>query len=146
MTDQPILIDMKPIDDVGDESYANVLPLLFEVRHALEEFQHSANNTTVDLRRIPMTPNDEEYLEEILGIGEVSIEINTLGKTRIRETKFPGVWHIVHYNADDEITGKYVSVAAIPDLVMTQPEDAARGLRALIQETDALAREQELRL
>ena len=135
MSEEPTIIDVKLI---GNESYGNVLPLLYEVGHALEKFQRCSQTTTIDLRRIPMTQADEQEFEAFLGEGEVNIEIETLGQTKVRETKFPGVWHIVHYNADDEIMGKFITVAAVPDLVLTQPEDAARGLRALNQQIESL--------
>lgn len=133
MTDHPTLLNVKVI---SNESYANVVPLLHEVRHAVARFHESGEPTTIDLRRIPMTEHDEQELEGFLGVGEVSIEIQALGPTQIRETQFPAVWHIVHYNADGEIAGKFVTVAAIPDLVLAQPEDAARGLRALSERLD----------
>jgi len=139
MEDQPSLLNVK---EIGTESYANVLPLLHEVRHALERYQDSGEATTIDLRRIPMTACDEEELEGFLGVGEVNIEIVALGPSQIRETQFPAVWHIVHYNSDGEVAGKFVTVAAIPDLVMTRPEDAARGLRALQQRLNDLTQEQ----
>ena len=130
MANPPALLNVKVI---GNESYANVLPLLHEVRHALARYHDSGETTTIDLRRIPMTERDEEELEGFLGVGDVSIDIQALGPTQIRETQFPAVWHIVHFNADGDIAGKFVTVAAIPDLVMTPREDAARGLRALTQ-------------
>lgn len=139
MVDPSALLNVKVI---GSESYANVLPLLHEVRHALASYHQYGNETTIDLRRIPMTERDEEELEGFLGVGEVRIEIQALGPTRIRETRFPAVWHIVHHNADGEIAGKLVAVAAVPDLVMTPPEDAARGLRALTQRLDDLTQDQ----
>ena len=139
MQDQSPLLNVKVI---GAESYANVLPLLHEIRHALARYHETGEATTIDLRRLPMTEHDEQELEGFLGGGEVSIDIHALGPTQIRETQFSAVWHIVHHNADGEIAGKFVTVAAIPDLVMTPPEDAARGLRALTQQLDELAEEQ----
>lgn len=124
---------------VDRESYANVLPLLHEIRHALARYHASGVETTIDLRRIPMTEADERELESFLGVGEVRIELRALGASHIHETRFPAVWHVVHENTEGEVAGKFVCVASIPELVVAAPEDATRGLRALEDRLAALA-------
>ena len=58
-----------------------------------------------------------EQIREILGIGEVEIQIDALGPTLIQETAFPGVWWLEHRNADDVLTGRYIEITAVPALV-----------------------------
>jgi len=140
MTNSANLIDVKP---VNEESYGNVVPLLHEIRHALTRFQESGETTTIDLRRIPMTEHDENQLENFLGVGEVSVEINAVGPTHVFETQFAAVWHIEHRNADGEIATKFIMVTSVPDLVKTQPEDANRSIRALNQRLNKLTKNED---
>jgi hydrogenase-1 operon protein HyaF len=57
--------------------------------------------------------------------------LSALGPSDFRESSYPGVWLVTHYNHDDKIVGKFVEVAIVPALLRSQPEDMAAGLRRL---------------
>ena len=57
--------------------------------------------------------------------------LSSLGPSNFRETSYPGVWVVTHYNHDDKIVGKFVEVAIVPALLRSQTEDMAAGLRRL---------------
>ena len=86
-------------------STGNVLPLLNEIRHAIENLLDNNTTTTIDLCSIPMGPGEEQQIENMLGVGEVTGQLWTLGTSDFYESIFPGVWLIVHYNSDKEIMG-----------------------------------------
>jgi hydrogenase-1 operon protein HyaF len=117
--------------EVGDAGTHNVQPLLHEIRHALAQLLEQGKETVIDLRSIPLTPGEEAAIEQALGEGEVQAELSALGPSDFRETSYPGVWVVTHYNRDDQIVGKFVEVASVPSLLRSQTEDMAAGLRRL---------------
>jgi len=142
------LIEVKPITEVNAEDVnkfnpatGNVLPLLFEVRHALARWLKSGEQSVIDLRRIPLMPNEEELIEQALGEGEVTTQLIALGKSLINETGIAGVWMLTHYNNDDQIVGKTIEVTDIPSILKSQPADMRQGLKHL---DDYLSREATL--
>ena len=109
----------------------NVLPLLHEVRHALERWLDSGEEHAIDLRGIPMAPGEEDQLLEMLGEGEVHADLSLTGRSVVLETRFPAVWLVSHYNVDDMITGRYIEVCEMPAILKSQAEDARAGLEYL---------------
>jgi hydrogenase-1 operon protein HyaF len=116
---------------VGDIGTHNVIPLLHEIRHALAQLLEEGKETVIDLRSIPLAPGEEEVIEQTLGEGEVQAVLSALGPSDFRETSYPGVWVVTHYNHDDKVVGKFVEVAVVPALLRSQAEDMAAGLQRL---------------
>jgi hydrogenase-1 operon protein HyaF len=114
-----------------DAGTQNVQPLLHEIRHALARLLEEGRETVIDLRSIPLAPGEEAAIEQALGEGEVQATLSALGPSDFRETFYPGVWVITHYNRDDQIVGKFVEVAFVPSLLKSQTEDITAGLRRL---------------
>ena len=117
--------------EIGDIGTHNVIPLLHEIRHALAQLLEEGKETVIDLRSIPLAPGEETAIEQVLGEGEVQAVLSVLGPSNFRETSYPGVWLVTHYNHDDKIVGKFVEVAIVPALLRSQSEDMASGLRRL---------------
>jgi hydrogenase-1 operon protein HyaF len=117
--------------EIGDIGTHNVLPLLHEIRHALAQLLEQGKETVIDLRSIPLAPGEQTAIEQALGEGEVQAVLSALGPSDFRETSYPGVWVVTHYNRDDKIVGKFVEVAVVPALLRSQTEDMAAGLRRL---------------
>lgn len=112
----------------------NDLPVLHEIRHALIKLLESGEDTTIDLRAIPMAPGEEAKIESILGKGEVTAELDTLGKSSIVETGISGVWLTTHFNAEEEIVSKFIEVCFIPSLLKSQQQDIENGINKLKEE------------
>lgn len=109
----------------------NVMPLLHEIRHALERLLQGEDGTVIDMRSLPLAPGEEKRIEDALGKGEVQAELDALGPTTILETSYPGVWLITHRNTEDEVIGRFIEVTHFPSLLESQPEDIRSGLTAL---------------
>ena len=109
----------------------NVQPLLHEIRHALVKLLDDGGHTVIDLRSLPLAPGEEQQLLDELGQGEVYARLHALGPTEIIETRYPGVWVVVHFNSSDEVIGKFIEVCDIPDLLRSQQEDIQAGLEQL---------------
>jgi hydrogenase-1 operon protein HyaF len=117
--------------EVGSAGTHNVQPLLHEIRHALAQLLEQGKETVIDLRSIPLAPGEEAAIEQALGEGEVNAALSALGPSDFRETSYPGVWVVTHYNRDDQIVGKFVEISTVPALLRSQAEDIAAGLRRL---------------
>ena len=115
----------------GDEFTGNVLPLLHEVRHALERLLATGVETTIDLGSLPLAPGEFDRIEAALGQGEVTATLNALGPSEIRETRYSGVWLVTHRNATDEVMGRYIEIARMPSVLLAQEPDMRKGLADL---------------
>ncbi len=113
------------------QEWGNALPILHEVRHALERLATTGVPGIIDLRAIPFGPGDEARLLARLGRGEVEAVIHALGETRIWESAVPAVWLIDHYNAEGERIALHIEIDRIPCLLLTQPEDLAEATARL---------------
>ena len=114
----------------------NVKPLLHEIRHALARLAEGGDGTVIDLRSLPLAPGEERRIEESLGGGEISAELNALGRSMIVETSYPGVWLITHWNTEDEVIGRFIEVTYVPELLQSQPGDVQAGLERLSRELE----------
>ncbi|MEW7973086.1 MAG: hydrogenase expression/formation C-terminal domain-containing protein [Candidatus Thiodiazotropha endolucinida] len=115
-------------------NHSNAIPVMHEVLHSLKLLKERGVAATIDLKSIPFGPGDEEELLHHLGCGEVSIELQSLGKSRICETLFPGVWLIDHYNAAGERVALSLEINRVPEIVMSQPEDISDAIIRLEQQ------------
>ena len=107
------------------------LPVLHEIRHGLKRLAEHGESTLIDLRAMPFGPGDEARLLGLLGEGEVKAEIDALGPMRIWETAVKGVWVVDHRDVDGERLALHVEIAAIPDILRTQPQDIEDAIREL---------------
>lgn len=122
---------------IGNELTWNVMPLLHEVKHALNKLLENGETTTIDLRSIPLAPGEEEKILNTLGVGEVQAKLNALGPSEINETYYAGVWVVTHYNDENDIIGRFIEVTRIPDILCSQQEDmlaASETLNTTLEE------------
>jgi len=131
--DQPVSFNSPPESSGcgADAMTGNVLPLLNEVRHALERLLESKQTTTIDLRGIPMAPGEEDHILAQLGQGEVRAVISAMGPSEILETRYPGVWLVTHYNVEEEIVGRFIEITEMPEIVNSQQDDMRDALTQL---------------
>lgn len=115
----------------------NVQPLLHEIRHALAQLLETGAANIIDLRSIPLAPGEEQRLLAELGEGEIRAQLSALGPSEIIETRFPGVWLVTHYTANDEIIGRFIEICEMPRILMAQPEDIRDGLEQLAAQLGA---------
>jgi hydrogenase-1 operon protein HyaF len=117
--------------ETGDALTYNVQPLLYEIRHALQTLLDSGEGTVIDLRSLPLAPGELEKIETTLGNGEVNAVLDAMGPSEIRETVYPGVWLVTHFNYDKQVMGKFIEITHVPSLLLSQDEDIADGLQQL---------------
>ena len=105
----------------------NVRPLLNEIIHAIDRLVDDDEATVIDLASLPFAPGELEELERTLGTGELTAELDALGKSLIRETEYPGVWWVEHHNTGGEVVGRYIEITRSPEILMSQDADIGAG-------------------
>lgn len=131
MSTQPLPPVEIPAMDTG-----NLVPILHQVRHALEHLLETGEPTVIDLRSLPLAPGEERRLESLLGEGEVEITLHALGTSHITETRYSGVWLVVHRNSEGEVIGKSIEIDRVPALVAAPREEMTHALSALERALD----------
>ncbi|APE05207.1 hydrogenase expression protein HupH [Alteromonas sp. RW2A1] len=121
------------------DTTGNVIPLLHQIRHALSQLLAQQEETTIDLRRLPLSASEESQLETFLGHGEVKADIQALGDTVLIESRYTGVWLETHYNEEAEIMGKYVHICDCPQLIKSQPEDMVLSLNNIVSDIQSMS-------
>jgi hydrogenase-1 operon protein HyaF len=109
----------------------NVMPLLHQIRHALQNLLDNNISEVIDLRSIPLAPGEEDRLLQVLGTGEVQVKLNALGPSDIIETRFNGVWLVTHYNDENEIISRHIEITRMPDILLSQTHDMSDALQQL---------------
>ena len=100
-----------------------------EIAEALARLAATDEETLIDLRSLPLSPDDLVRLAEWLGQGEVTCELDVAGRSEVRETGFSGVWWIRHYGADDAV--EEIAVTRVPEILASHPDDVARAARRM---------------
>jgi hydrogenase-1 operon protein HyaF len=119
-------------DDAADLTLSgNADPILHEIRSLLSDLVTVGKSASIDLRSLPLSPGDYEKLKEVLGQGEVSATIDSMGSTQVRETAVHGVWWVTHYNNDETVIAELIEVTTMPEILRTHPADARVGLDLL---------------
>jgi hydrogenase-1 operon protein HyaF len=111
----------------------NALPVLHEIRHALDKLATTGEPTVIDLSAIPFGPGDRDQLFEVLGKGEVEASVNALGETRVSETRYAGVWLVQHFSPQGNDLATHIEVTRLPGMLVTPEQDIADASRALAE-------------
>ena len=123
---------------LSDRATGMALSVLAEIGRMLEALSESGQAGAIDLRSLPLSDVDRAQLEEVLGRGEVRVELDIAGESEVWETTYSGVWWIRHRGADSKIATEEISVCAIPEILITHPVDikaAAGRLREELETT-----------
>jgi len=75
------------------------LSVLAEISRMLETLAGSGEPGFIDLKSLPLSDADRAQLEELLGRGEVRVEMDLAGASEIWETAYSGVWWTRHRGA-----------------------------------------------
>jgi hydrogenase-1 operon protein HyaF len=112
-------------------NHSNATPIMHEILHALQRLLNDQETTTIDLNALPFGPGDEEELLNLLGSGEIRVELDSLGRSLITETAYSGVWLVDHRNADDQRIALQIEITPIPAILKAQNEDVRHALARL---------------
>jgi len=109
----------------------NVIPILNEVRHALQRLASTGDSTAIDLASIPFGPGERDQLLQTLGEGEIQATLHALGETLVRETAYPGAWVVTHMSPQGMELTTHIEVTRSPTLLSTPEQDVSDAAAAL---------------
>ncbi len=120
-----------PVRVADAQSVGNVRALLNEIAARLDALVARNEPSLIDLKSLPFAPAEYEQLRSALGRGEASARLEAIGDSEIYETHFPGVWRVTHYNVEGDIVADLIEIAAVPEILQSQPEDVRAGLKRM---------------
>ncbi len=113
--------------------------LFNELAQHLQQLVDQDSEHIVDLFNLPISDQDKQELEQLLGKGEVEITLTTVGESRIFETSYNGIWWIRHYAADELLISEFIEVSWIPEIIKSHPSDVALSadrMKKIIQQDE----------
>lgn len=106
--------------------------ILMEIASLLERLANEDEPGAIDLRSLPMSPDDRRQLVEALGDGEATIALQTDGESTIRETGVHGVWWNEHRDRGGHLIAEFIEIARVPAILPVETDElraAAQRLR-----------------
>ncbi len=109
----------------------NAPVLLREIAALAQRLLASDESSAIDLRALPLTPADLDWLRETLGQGQVVATLDAEGESTLSETVCPGVWWVTHHNEQGAVASEFIEVTYVPELLKAHPDDVKIGLEHL---------------
>jgi len=100
------------------ESPEMVRSILAEIGSRLERYLENGTRGEIDLQGLPLSAVDRKQLEHSLGEGEVTMTLDVMGQSEIRETAFPGVWWVTHRDGEERVVAQLIEIAEIPRIIV----------------------------
>ena len=97
--------------------------VLTEVADMLGRLLETGEEGSIDLRSLPLSPADRDWLDAQLGRGEVEISLEAGGRSILTETAYSGVWKVVHHDPDERVVAELIEVALVPAIVKPAKSD-----------------------
>lgn len=132
LVDIPIRIESSPAS--GEPSGGlggGVTAILHEIVGLLEQLAATDEPAAIDLRSLPMSPQDRTELQRALGEGEVQATLNAQGISRMYETRVPGVWWVEHRDPQGAVIAELIEVTRVPQILASASDEIGAGARAL---------------
>jgi len=115
--------EMPRVPETGDtQALAAARDLLADILSRMNRWTPSNGNLRFDLRDI--APQALAVTNEMLGDGEVSIQVSGARRLRIQESVFTGVWRAVELDGDGRLVNDWIEAGALPAVAIAVPADA----------------------
>ncbi|MBT3205548.1 MAG: hypothetical protein HOM14_20530 [Gammaproteobacteria bacterium] len=126
--------------EIAEPTTGMVQAVLRELLEHVELLIKSGQQHVIDLTSLPLNDSDKRELKNLLGKGEVSITLSTLGDSKIFETGINGIWWIKHFNPNEQLLAELIEITTIPEIIKSHPDDieqAAFELKKLIENNES---------
>lgn len=91
--------------------------VLAEIADLLGRLLTAGEEGSIDLRSLPLSAADRDWLDGKLGRGEVEITLEAGGRSTLTETAYSGVWKVVHRDTGERVVAEFIEVAHVPAIV-----------------------------
>ena len=117
---------------VADEALSEARDVLAEFADALGPWEPAARTPGPRLDVSGVSPAALAIVNQMLGEGEVGIQINGPRTLRIQESVFTGVWRVCELGADGSIARDWIEAGPVPEIVCECALAAATPAPALV--------------
>lgn len=110
----------------------NAIPILNEIKDALEVFIKTGKNHIIYTNKIPLSEEDKKLILDIIGEGNIKIEYKTKREYILfKETSLIGVWLGVVYDVEQKPILEILEVNDFPSILKAPKEDMENSLEIL---------------
>ena len=134
---------MKPLEGIKTATPCNpeattgmTDALMTEIARHLAALALNGTETAIDLRSLPLSDADRQELEQRLGKGEVTAELQVAGASEVWETRFAGAWWIRHRGAGGQVSSEEIEICQVPEILKAHPADIAESAQRLAKENE----------
>ncbi|MBI4998390.1 MAG: hydrogenase expression/formation protein [Rhodocyclales bacterium] len=125
--------------DAPPANLMNAPALLAEIRDASARCRPGDAAHVINLSLLPVTPEDTDYLDRMLGRGGLSVLSRGFGNCRITATAYPNVWWVQYFNSMEKLILNSVEVVDVPAVALAAREDFADSRVRLAEWIESLA-------
>jgi hydrogenase-1 operon protein HyaF len=126
-------------DEMPPANLMNAPALLAEIRDASARCRPGDPAHVINLSLLPVTPEDTDYLDAMLGRGGLSVLSRGFGNCRITATAWPNVWWVQYFNSMEKLILNSVEVVDVPAVALAAAEDFADSRVRLAEWIESLA-------
>jgi hydrogenase-1 operon protein HyaF len=110
----------------------NAIPILYEIKEALEDFIKTGQNHIIYTNKIPISEEDKEFLLDVLGEGSIKIEYKSKREyITYKETSLIGVWLGVVHDAEKKPILEILEINSFPFMLQAPKEDMEESIKKL---------------
>lgn len=131
-------VPAEPID-APPANLMNAPALLAEIRDVSARCRPGDAAHVINLSLLPVTPEDTDYLDTMLGRGGLSVLSRGFGNCRITATAYPHVWWVQYFNSMEKLILNSVEVVDVPAVALAATEDFADSRERLAEWIESLA-------
>lgn len=117
--------------------------VLAEAAEMLGRLMAEGVEDSIDLRGLPLTAADRDWLDAQLGRGEAEVVLEAGGRSVLKETAYPGLWRVVHQDLSGRVVAELLEVAFVPLIIRPDKIDVEKGYESLLLKLKAEFREGE---
>ncbi|NDV13983.1 hydrogenase expression/formation protein [Crenobacter caeni] len=114
----------------------NALPVIEELRDKLAHPPSDAH--VINFSLLPMTPDDLDYVNAVLGAGNSGVFSRGYGKCRVLSTALRDVWRVQYFNGMNGILLDTVEITRMPEVALAAADDLADSFERLQEAYDWL--------
>ncbi|MDH5786661.1 MAG: hydrogenase expression/formation protein [Chromatiales bacterium] len=115
----------------GVERGAAARVLLHELVTLLERLIKEDEPSHIDLRSMELGLDDRALLQQTLGEGEITAEVENFGHVLVRESGYAGIWWVTHTDDSGQVISEFIEVSYCPEVLIAEVETVADGYNAL---------------
>ncbi len=97
--------------------------LLREIASQMAEIRSGAAAHVINLTLFPLTPDDQQVLEQALPGGQVAMISRGFGNCHITSTALRNVWRVQYFNSMKTLILNTIEIVDVPMVALAAPED-----------------------